>query len=488
MSSAEKRHFHKTVRGGKDAKYVQLFNAISNQKVYKEVRLIKKFGYENNLNNFSAAKNRLFKLVLKSLREFSSHFGDYQKILQHLKDIEILYTRGLWSDAMKSTQKAREIAEENVWPVLQLLVEHWEQMLSDVNDLNNVITPLIGHSIDTRLQYETLYRRIYRDNLLYSSFSYHQNPKHCYLEVVGHELMQRYSSVNDNRSKWYFCLIKMECCRTLRNTADLSKWGKELLRVQQSMTSNGFYNEGWRLKGIYEYLHSLLDNYEIDLFLKDFHLIKDLECPLYKEDLLRAKIRDSLVLETYLLVISNKSKKTLEQLVSEVEAYVEMMSRERLHGSDLMLMVGVQYLFYASRKDDMAVKWAALFDQMVDRKTYIKHYTVSQVMSMLSHYGLGNDIYIKNTLPSLERFIKKHDRLNSEFVFLFRLLNKLVDTQVRKEKELLLHVFKADMKTLKKTNRKNHLLSAHSLMVWADNCLSNERFIDTNRELFAPDL
>ena len=151
-------------------------------------------------------------------------------------------------------------------------------------------------------------------------------------------------------------------------------------------------------------------------------------------------------------------------------------------------MIGVQYLFYANRQDDISVQWAAKFDQHVDRKKNIKYYVVSQVMSLLSHYGLGHNLYIKNTLPTLERFIKKHNRLTSEYVFLFRVLNKLLSVHTKREKESLLRDFKSDMKALQKTNRKNHLLSAHSLMVWADNCLSKGVFLDTNRQLFVPEL
>ncbi len=489
MSSAEKRHFHQTVRGGKDAKYVQLFTSIAKQKVYQEDILIKKFGYEDSPNNFAAAKNQLFKLVLKSLREFSSHVSDYQKILRYLKNIEILESRGLSAEALKATKKAKVMALQNDWGIFILLTEHWEQMLSSSSEFPvEPIIPSLGHSIDIRQQYKLLYKRISHDNLLYSSFNYQRSPNHCYPEIVGHELMQDDSNLTCETARWYFCLIKIECCRSLRHTAESSKWAKKMLRVQQCMKSNGFYNKGWKLKGVYEYLLALLENYEIDQLLKDFHLIKDLECPAHRTDLLLAKTRDTLVLETYFLIISDKSKKTLKQLVKDVEEYFFKINKAHLHNNDLILIAGLQYLFYASRQDDMSVKWAVLFEQYADRKIHIKNYIGSKVMSLLSHYGLGNDIYIRNTLPTLERFIKKHNRLNSEYVFLFRALNKLLDAQTKKERESLLRDFKSDMKALQKTNRKNHLLSAQSLMVWADNCLNNKAFLDINRQLFAPDL
>lgn len=488
MSGAERRHFYRTIRGGKDSKYAQLFNVIANQKVYDEASLIKKFGYADNHNNFAAAKKQLFKLVLKSLREFSSHFGDYQKILQLLKDIEILESRGLRVEALKTVKKAKELAVQNLWPVFQLLIEHWEQELSFYEYPNNYITPSLGNIIDCRLQYEALYKRIYRDNVFYSSFSYHQNPEHCYPEIVGHELMHGYSSLKCERSKWYFCLIKIECNRAVRNTAELSKWAKELLRIQQSLSANGFYKEQWELIGIFEYLHALLDNYEIDQFLKDFHLIEDLEYPAHRENLLRAKTRNLLVLQLYCFVISNKLEKSFTHLMEEVEQYINGIREENLHHNDVMMMIGTQYMYYSRREDDISVKWAALFDKYVKPKKYIKFYIVSKVMSLLSHYGLGNNLYIKNTLPTLERFIKKHNRFNSEFVFLFRTLNKLLNVYSKKEKESLLRDFKSDMKALQKTNRRNHLLSAYSLMVWADNCLTDKNLLDANRELFAPEL
>lgn len=488
MSGAEKRHFYRTIRGGKESKYAQLFSAIANQKAYNESSLIKKFGYGDNHNNFAAAKKQLFKLTLKSLREFSSHFGDYQRILQHLKDIEILESRGLRTETFKSIKKARTIAKSNAWPIFNLLTEHWEQRLSAIGDLTEIITPMLGHHIDVGLQYEILYKRVRHHNILYSSFSLHLNPNHCYPEIVGHELMQHYNSELTGHCKWFFCLIKIECCRTLMNTEEASKWAKELIRIQQSMPTNGYYNSAWRREGIFAYLHSLLDNYEIDLFLKEFHLIKDLEYESHWKELTLEKVRDSLVLETYLFVISDKGEKTFEELITQVKEYIPNIGEDYLDYNDVMLILGVQYIFYSKRQDDESVKWAAMLEKYVDKKEHIKYYIVSKVMSLLSHYALGNYMYIKNILPNLERFIKKNNRLNSEYVFLFRVLNKLQDTPTKRDREGLLKNFKADMKALQKTNRKNHLLSAHSLMVWADNCLSQEEFLETNRQLFASEL
>ena len=51
-----------------DQKYLKLFDAIARQKEYDEIKLAKKFGYTNNMNGLSVAKNYLFNMILRCLR------------------------------------------------------------------------------------------------------------------------------------------------------------------------------------------------------------------------------------------------------------------------------------------------------------------------------------------------------------------------------------------------------------------------------------
>lgn len=112
MTMSEKRYFKvyssKHVIGGKND-YVQLFDAIDKMSDYDEDALLsKKF-----VKNLSAEKNYLYKLVLKSLNAFHQGVNPKTKIYNLLQSIEVLYHKGLYSQAEKLCQKARKIAVEN---------------------------------------------------------------------------------------------------------------------------------------------------------------------------------------------------------------------------------------------------------------------------------------------------------------------------------------------------------------------------------------
>ena len=366
-----------------------------------------------------------------------------------------------------------------------MVTEHWEQRLFTWGQPINPPIPSLGEALDTELQYEHLYKRIYYDNLLYG-YDNHTNSGHCYMEIIGHPLMQSFNTPACELSRWYFCLIKIECNRSIVNTPGILQWAEELLIHQKGMSANGFYDAGWQIQGMCEYLHALLDNNQIERFQQAFHLIKDLKIPAHRTDLLRQRERDTLLLESYLFVICNGCESTLEQLVEKITAYVKDLKKQTIHANDLMLILAVQYLYYSTRQNDKAVEWGTMFERFVDRDLYITYYTGSKIFSILSHYALQNYTYVKNVIPTLERYIIKHNRLNSEFAFLFRLLKNLLKATTKKEKQAFLNNFKADMKMLQKTNtkRKYHLLSAYSLMFWADNCLSKDSMLNINKQTF----
>jgi len=139
---SEKRYFKvyssKHVIGDKN-EYVQLFDAIDKMAEYDEELLLdKKF-----VKNLSAEKNYLYKLVLKSLNAFHQGVNPKTKIYNLLQSIEVLYHKGLYSQAEKLCQKAMKIAVENELFSHQLSInEILIELLSKQFKYANVIVQL----------------------------------------------------------------------------------------------------------------------------------------------------------------------------------------------------------------------------------------------------------------------------------------------------------------------------------------------------------
>ena len=112
MTMSEKRYFKifssKHVIGGKND-YVQLFDILDSMSVYDETDLKN----QPFVKNLSAEKNYLKKLVLKSLVSFNAKLNTKVKVLGMIQNAEVLYHKGLYSQAEKQCRKAIDLADES---------------------------------------------------------------------------------------------------------------------------------------------------------------------------------------------------------------------------------------------------------------------------------------------------------------------------------------------------------------------------------------
>lgn len=113
MSASEKRYF--TVFVGKKGKkgkngYMEIFEMINKQSQYDENAILENLPDEKTRRQYPVMKNYLYKLILKSLRNF--HAGqtiDFQ-LKELLMDAEILLRRDLYRQSAKQLEKARALA------------------------------------------------------------------------------------------------------------------------------------------------------------------------------------------------------------------------------------------------------------------------------------------------------------------------------------------------------------------------------------------
>lgn len=483
MSSAEKRHFQQSIRGGKDTKSVQLYLAILKQKEYKEAPLVKKFDYTENPNGFAVAKNHLYKLVLKSLRDFSPVSSDYQKILVHCRNIELLERRGLPNEALKSMQKVYDIAEVNQWGVFLLIAEKCKYRLTAIKELPKLPELNIGYHLDIELQYENLYRRISYHNLIYG-FNQQQNEKHCYKEVLTHDLMQSIEKAPNFFCRWYFCRIKIELCRSESQAQKHLAWAEKLVNIRDEMNTQGYLIEDWRTTSYFEYLSALIDNRDLSKYHSEYPKILDFEIPASRLNFLHQRNRDTLLLRLRAFIYGKYSRESFDELILVAESYMEDNKDGKLHINDVYLITVVSYLYYSSGDFNKLLEWQVLYSQKIDRDLYVDYHIFNQVIVILSHQMLYNFEHIESLLPALERHMEKHNRLVPIYVFLIRCIKKMQSPLSKKERHALLRDFKSDMKVLIKGGTRNYFLQPEGLLIWADSQIANLTLFEMNIAIF----
>ncbi len=116
LSPSEKGYIKKKALSsgkGEENFYIKLFDAVANQQVYDEDKIIKKFKGEIFIKNISKSKNHLYNLILKRLVHFHEENIVKIKIKGMLNQGFILYKKGLHQHALSHYERALKLSLEN---------------------------------------------------------------------------------------------------------------------------------------------------------------------------------------------------------------------------------------------------------------------------------------------------------------------------------------------------------------------------------------
>lgn len=153
---------------GDQNKYIKLFDAIDKQKDYDEKEIIKKFADDPILNNFSVAKNYLFRFILKCLESYHSNTNTKADLRSSLNQIEILHNKNLPGVAKKMLARAKATAQEyELYEFMEELID-WEIVFiaEEANSKNylELVNKYFGELYDSIEKKKTIigYKHLYQ--------------------------------------------------------------------------------------------------------------------------------------------------------------------------------------------------------------------------------------------------------------------------------------------------------------------------------------
>ncbi|HHG85849.1 MAG TPA: hypothetical protein ENJ82_13970 [Bacteroidetes bacterium] len=147
LSASEKRYFKifasRHSQRGKN-NYMIIFDLVGGQGVYDEVEVLAALPNDKLRRQFAVMKNYLYKLILKSLRNFYAEQSIDFQLKELLMNVEILLKKGLERQSLRQLQKARKLALES---------EKYEYLL-EVAALRLSLVTKVGEGNLDRLEHE----------------------------------------------------------------------------------------------------------------------------------------------------------------------------------------------------------------------------------------------------------------------------------------------------------------------------------------------
>ena len=417
----EKRYFKlfaAKYSSNKKNKYLELFDAIGSMEEYDELKLKKKLSGKNLSSNLSAQKNYLYNLTLQSLRNYPEHNSTGSEIKDLLREVEILYKKGLYDQCAKLLGRARLKAEKyEKFPALLEIIE-WEGLILLLNENAGLAEDHINSRLPEARHYiekieNTLGYTENHFNMFCKAVQYGEVRSPLFLEEL--ERIVNLPAYLDERnaktfmSKYYLYFLLGLFYRRTGNIEKLSMHCTRELNL---------FNE---YPGMKKELAALYVNSLINSCVNLLELERYDECQATLETLKKADARSVVInmkssaryFSIYTNIITHTGDfRKITELVKGIDHFVGENSGRLKKSAEILIYFNAAYCFFGNGNFKQSLHWLnkLLHDPVLERGFPDLH-CFARMLNLLIHYELGNYDLLDHVLRSTKRYLNKNEQL-----------------------------------------------------------------------------
>lgn len=492
LTKSEKRFFklHSALQSG-PKNYLKLFEAIDRQEVYDEDLIKKQFARERFIKHLPSEKNHLYKLILKALRAFHSE-GSVSGILkQEIKNIEILYQKGLYAECNKLLHRAKRIAQENERFYYWFELLSWEKMLLEEAYESGEFTKDLDALIEEEKEVIEKLRNLAAYHILYSKINYvfrsggyvRTEEEHAMVEeICDHPLIKGKNTALSRRAAT-ICYYTQGFCHWAKRdwAASLEKF----MRVRRILDESPLIKAD--LPARYVRTLQYIINARIELM--------ELDAARAEIEVLRALPEEpsfgGLSIKTQVYVAGTLSELRLLDRAGEHARAVEMspamiegMERlgERLHKENaLEFHWSMACVHFGAGQVNKALAW--LNKVLNDNEQVLRQdiFTYARLFNLVVHYELGNYDLLAYIVRSTQRYLGKRQRAHEVENLLIDRIKKLARTTDPVQKRELFKGLQEQLKVLLRDPAEQLVLKYFDVLAWAEANATGSSFSEVVR-------
>ncbi len=465
LNQAEKRYFKLFMKryshNNESSIFGQLFDFLAKTKKYNKQELLEKNQYINpdQLNNI---KNRLYNYILLSLRTYNSNTTTSAKIdlYQTMINVEILISKGLYTEGWKMLTKAEKLAERNeLYRSLKEILDQKRNLANTRIKSKNIkkemltirakqekTTKILSYIEQQDKIYKDLYElfksegRILRDHRLLKNIKkeiakiesvkseFLSSHQANYLLNYNLRFIFQFTAEWENANKMIDNPIeKYHKSKTL-NTDNFLEYRRQYTAKIIGLNNLGQFEEVRNLiQKIKEISKIKPKNKEIDLTVFEDTFFFELESYLFEFNFDKA------------VEIIQENKERIHSLEDQMNNVNQQSKRYRIALS-----------YFGANDFEEALNWINKIIAL-DELKYRKDILASvQLLNLLIHFELKNYKLVKNKIKSVATYLKKINRFLIPEKLLLSTLSKIVGSKQRKQD--LFKKLKNQLETHFKTN------------------------------------
>lgn len=493
LTKSEKRFFklHSSLQSG-DKNYLRLFDAVDRMKVYDEDQLKKHFAGQTFIKHLPSEKNHLYKLILKALRAYHAESSVSGILKQEIKNIEILYHKGLYGECNKLLHRAKRIARENERFYYWFELLSWEKMLLEEAYESGEFTKDLDALINEEREVVERLRNLAAYHVLYSKINYVFRSGGHVRTSEEHEMVEE---IRDHP------LIKG------KNTA-----------LSQRAATICYYTQGfchWAKRDWatalekFERVRTILDGHpqvKADLpkrYIRTLNYIINARIELGQLNKARADIKglralsgtrgfSGLSIDTQIFVVGHLCELRLldragdhDKAVALAAQVVEGMEAigPRLHKEhELEFHFALAVVHFGAGQYNKALFW--LNKVLNDNEPTLRQdiFTYARLFNLVVHYELGNYDLLEYIVRSTQRFLTKRQRAHQVEQTLVEHVRKLARTPAPDRRAELFHALHHRLTTLLKDPSEGMVLKYFDVLAWARSGMEGITFSDAVKQ------
>ncbi|MBI2271464.1 MAG: hypothetical protein HYU69_14060 [Bacteroidetes bacterium] len=489
LNKTEKRYFKRYSSLhviGEANNYLLLFDAIDTQKEYDEEQLIRQFKAHNNKNRFSVLKNYLYDQILYSMEQY--HHSVHSEVRGLIARIEFLYEKGLDDQALKTLQKAKQLAKENEmhWSMIEIL-SVWEMNLAykrnDISGLNECKRQK-ANELELLMSTET-YRDIKTD--MYTLYTTHSRirEKGASVEmkkIISDAKMNNEAAPLTFMGKIFFYETFALYWEGQGNSDQYYKYSKKIVDLYHENPKNITSRFKSYLDRLSNLIASEINSKRFKETAETLNIMKEAS-PLAKTALHKERLfffYNYLSLDYFINTAQfSKAMDLIDSFEKELKIYEPYLNEVE----KVLLFSNISISFFGVEQYQKSIFWINRARNETSLSVHSEFYNIISIYYLIIHYEAGNTDLLPYLIQSLYRNLKKKEKLYKfETIILDFLRNKIPKTSTQQELIVAFRQLKNKITPLSKDQYEKNALSYFDIISWLESKIENRSFAEVVKE------
>lgn len=447
LTKSEKRYFKLEHQKKDAAVYLLVFDAIDKQAVYDEAMLKEQFKDEDFVRQFTTIKNYIKEKLLSSLRRYHSKLSVQAELMDIMRNVEILYNKGLYELCKSELQRAEKKAIRFELNTMLIQIIDWKRKIHQTlfpQDWNTIQT--ITEQQKELLEISVAYTDLILTNIDPTQYSIPHKPINNIHNSTLYELSVYQKLLKSGQIE--------AAGQRLKNL--LSRWEeRQELQIEHATTYCSITNT---------YLAFLIFSKQYDLALQKRKALSTFTASIqnHSASLIKEILRSyNIELEIFRTQQDFTSGIILkEEIVQYLDTHFKKIPKNYI----LSFRYQFAHLHFLNQEYKTALKWVNLILNEKDKQHREDLITYTNWLNLLIHFELKNVFVLRYYVDATKRHLKKSKSLEAYERILLNFLSKAIDLTSKRE---LIDAFLELEAKLKKEKIPSSVLDYIDFVTWA---------------------